>query len=83
MVEVVSEKVIDIEGRQVLLIHDPAQVDPSWKGWIVHGHVHNCRPVLWKRKHINVSCDAVGFRPVAISYVASLIKEANNADKQR
>jgi len=73
--EVVREKIIEIEGKKVLLIHDPAKTDPSWKGWVVHGHVHNYRPVLWRKFRINVSCDAVGFRPVAINYIAGLIKE--------
>lgn len=75
VVEVASEKVISVNGEQVLLIHDPAQVDPSWKGWVVHGHVHNYRPVLWKTHHINVSCDAVGFRPVSVNYIVGLIKD--------
>lgn len=79
VVEVVTEKVIDVEGEQFLLIHDPAQVDPSWKGWVVHGHVHNYRPVLWAKNRINVSCDAIGFRPVAINYIVGLIKETKQS----
>jgi len=85
VVEVVSEKIVDIDGEQVLLIHDPAQVNPSWKGWVVHGHVHNYRPVLWQKNRINVSCDVVRFRPVTVEYIAGLIrgvipiKEAKNA----
>ncbi len=79
-VEVVQQKVIDIDGSAVLLIHDPSQVDASWKGWVIHGHTHNNTPVVKNRK-INVSADAVGFHPVRMDFISKLIKKEDTGGK--
>ena len=80
-IEVVEDKIIVIEGnkigkQEVLLIHDPAQASPDWKGWTIHGHKHNYAPAIDpKRKRINVSLDATGFSPVHLSYIQGAIFE--------
>lgn len=59
----------------VLLIHDPYNAPENWKGWIIHGHVHNNKPLInRRRKRVNVSVDVTDFRPVRLQTIINRIQ---------
>jgi len=65
------------QGREFLLVHDPADVPESWKGWVIHGHHHNSDTEQYpfinpKAKRINVSCELIGYRPIDLDLILSL-----------
>ncbi len=79
-----GSKELHIGGYDFLLIHNPdpngehqtpeqRQVLQNWKGWIIHGHVHNNKPFIdGKKKTINVSVEVINYKPVSLSYLLSL-----------
>jgi len=67
---------IQVRGERVLLIHNPYNAPLDWAGWIMHGHVHNTQPFLDRnRKRINVSVEAINYRPVSLDTIASILEE--------
>jgi calcineurin-like phosphoesterase family protein len=66
--------VLSIGGKELLLIHDPADVPRGYTGWVIHGHVHGNAPLIDStRKRINVSAEVVDYEPVSL---ASLMVKA-------
>jgi calcineurin-like phosphoesterase family protein len=71
---------LEYDGRQFLLIHDPASAPASFDGWVIHGHYHNndlrAYPFMnFKDRRINVSAEVVGYRPVRLEELSCLIHE--------
>jgi calcineurin-like phosphoesterase family protein len=71
---------IEFEGRQYLLIHDPAQAPESFKGWIIHGHYHNNDLLSYPfvnfiDRRINVSAEVIGYFPVSLREIAGIIRD--------
>jgi len=65
-------------GIDMLLIHNPADVPESWKGWVVHGHKHNTVPFFDPaRKRVNVSVEVIDYTPTRVSRVMAMIREAD------
>ena len=63
-------KKLTYQGETFLLIHDPAHIPKSWKGWVIHGHKHNNRGaklVNKERKWINASIELTNYRPINIA----------------
>jgi len=51
-----------------MLVHNPHDIRDSWKGWIIHGHVHNAAPFIDKvHKRVNVSVEATGYIPIDLT----------------
>ncbi len=74
----VTSSVIDYHGFRFLLIHDPADAPPGFDGWIIHGHHHNndlsTFPFLdLKNRRVNVCAEVVGYVPVPLREICSLI----------
>lgn len=60
-----------------LLIHNPDDRRSAWKGWIIHGHMHNNNinryPFInGETKTINVSVEMTDYKPVSLDYLLSL-----------
>jgi calcineurin-like phosphoesterase family protein len=69
---------LDYEGRKFMLTHVPySEPTKSWKGWIIHGHVHNNEMDVYpfingQQKTINVSVELTGYKPVEMDYITAL-----------
>ena len=71
---------MEYDGRQFLLIHDPADVPPDFDGWVIHGHHHNNDlrhyPFInFSGRRINVSAEVTGYVPVSLGEIAQLIRQ--------
>jgi calcineurin-like phosphoesterase family protein len=71
---------IEYDGREFLFIHDPAEVPPSYDGWVVHGHHHNNDlrnyPFMnFIDRRVNVSAEVIGYCPVSLDEIAQRIRE--------
>lgn len=76
VLRVAKYEVIELNRIPVMLVHNPATIT-NWHGWIIHGHVHDKWPFIDRvRKHINVSVDVTGYRPVKASVLAKEIRGA-------
>ncbi|MEN6341631.1 MAG: metallophosphoesterase [Methanospirillum sp.] len=68
----------EADGHRFLGVHDPADAPPAFDGWVVHGHLHDSDlrrfpffdPVS---RHVNVSVETAGYRPVPLSLISDLI----------
>jgi calcineurin-like phosphoesterase family protein len=72
----VSDAVIVKYGNNLIYVcHEPDSIPRNWKGWAIHGHVHNNRPFLdLKHKHVNVSADVMSYRPRTLFYLGMLME---------
>lgn len=71
-------KIITYKGTKFLLIHDPKDVPIYWNGWVIHGHKHNNSPGAYplinkNKKTINVSCELLDYRPIALDKIYKMI----------
>jgi len=65
---------ITIRGVPVLLIHNPDDISPNWRGWIIHGHDHDTRPFVDETlKRINVSVEVTDYKPVSLETIAQIL----------
>lgn len=70
-------------GIDVLLIHDPVHIPEDWRGWVIHGHKHNTVPLIDPtRKRVNVSVEAIGYRPISVSRIVAMIQQANSRSRE-
>jgi len=73
-----SENVfLNYKGKEFLLIHDP-NLNTDWKGWKIHGHIHNNDPENYpfinkEKKTINISAELINYTPIEIEEILSLI----------
>ncbi|WAC04005.1 MAG: 2'-5' RNA ligase family protein [Methanoregula sp.] len=63
-----------------LLIHNPDDVAGSFSGWVIHGHHHNNNLaeypfVNFEKRRINVSAEVIGYRPVSLSRLCTIIQD--------
>lgn len=70
-------RVLRVGGYSFLLVHDPQERRAQWRGWIIHGHVHNNRMdrypfINGERKTINMSAELIDYRPVSLAYLLYL-----------
>jgi calcineurin-like phosphoesterase family protein len=71
---------INYNGDEFLFIHDPGDAPPGFTGWVVHGHYHNNDVehfpfINVETRHVNVSCELTGYRPVSLETIHTLIRE--------
>lgn len=75
---VANSVILRTDSCSYFLVHDPFNIPHWWKGWSVHGHVHNNRPYLdnrFGRTRVNVSVEAIGYKPITVrQLVADTIK---------
>lgn len=71
--------ILDYKGLHFLLVHNPADIPPGFTGWTVHGHHHNNDlhhfPFInFVDRRINVSAEVVGYVPVGLDEICTLIQ---------
>jgi len=59
-----------------MLVHDPSNVPDWWRGWVVHGHVHDNRPYMdtktwYRRRYVNVSVEVTGYKPITVKQLVA------------
>jgi len=77
--EEVLSSTLDYRGLRFLLLHDPADIPPDFNGWTIHGHHHNNDlrhfPFInFVDRRINVSAEVIGYVPVGLKEICSLIQ---------
>jgi len=66
--------IVRLADESVYVVHDPWEIPRWWRGWAIHGHVHNNRPHLdWKWRRINVSVEVVNYRPYSAVSLATVL----------
>ncbi len=63
------QSLLDYGGFRFLLVHDPADTQTEFDGWVIHGHHHNNDlrhyPFIdFEHRRINVSAEVIGYIPV-------------------
>ena len=77
-IEAPDKFVLKYKGHTFLLVHNPYDAK-NWKGWIIHGHMHNHDLekfpfVNKKNKTINVSVELINYTPVLLDDIIKVIK---------
>jgi len=77
-------RVIDYDGVRFLLVHDPADAPTGFDGWVIHGHHHNndlrAYPFINPTsRHVNVSAEVIGYVPISLREICSLIRDLENS----
>jgi calcineurin-like phosphoesterase family protein len=67
-------------GMPYLFIHDPDELVKPFDGWVIHGHVHNKDVARYPffnphTRTVNVSAEMVGYRPISLDEIHSLVVE--------
>jgi len=70
-IKLYDKLILKINDERFFLVHDPAQVPAEWKGWVIHGHIHNNKQDIYpyinkKNKTINVSAEVIEYIPVEL-----------------
>jgi calcineurin-like phosphoesterase family protein len=76
----VPSSLLDYGGFRFLLVHDPADSQSAFDGWVIHGHHHNNDlrhyPFIdFDHRRINVSAEVIGYSPVNLKDICELIHE--------
>jgi calcineurin-like phosphoesterase family protein len=71
-----EHRILKNKKHTFLLIHDPNNMR-RWKGWMIHGHVHNSKMDKYPfingyRKTINVSVEVIDYKPVSLDALEAL-----------
>jgi calcineurin-like phosphoesterase family protein len=77
---------LSYQGRDFLLIHDPAEVPPDYDGWVIHGHHHNSDSARFPfinadRQTVNVSAELVDYSPVSLDEIAGFVRTMQVGDQ--
>jgi calcineurin-like phosphoesterase family protein len=77
--DMVPSAIVAYAGEQFLLVHDPADAPPSFRGWVIHGHHHNNDlrhyPFIdFSHRRINVSAEVAGYVPVSLKETWALVQ---------
>jgi calcineurin-like phosphoesterase family protein len=72
--------ILEHGGLRFCLVHDPADAPERFEGWVIHGHHHNNNLrsypfVNFECRRINVSAEVLGYVPVTLDHICSLIQE--------
>lgn len=75
---IVFGEVVVCNDIEFLLVHDVFDpIASGWYGWYIHGHNHDNQPYFNPKWHrVNVSVEAIGYKPISL---AQVVKEVNNA----
>jgi calcineurin-like phosphoesterase family protein len=74
------------QGLDFMLIHDPADVPKDYRGWVIHGHLHNSDYERFpfidaNRRTINVSAELVDYIPVSLDEIAGFARALQVGDR--
>jgi calcineurin-like phosphoesterase family protein len=72
------------DGIPFLLVHDPRDAPEDFRGWMIHGHVHNGslknHPFIdFEHRRVNICPELTCYCPVRLSTIASLIRKGTAA----
>ena len=69
---------VTVNGMGFLVVHDPlSAVVNGWRGWVIHGHLHNTRPFCdFHGKRFNVSVEVTGYKPVSLARIINAVLSA-------
>lgn len=78
-----DKMILAYNNKHILLVHDPAKIKASWKGWTIHGHTHNhdlFRYPIFNpdRRTINVSVELINYQPLDLDIVMKMIRLAGD-----
>lgn len=70
-------KELDYRGYRFLLVHNPKDVPRDYRGWVIHGHIHNNDlrnyPFInGEKKTINVCAELINYAPLDIDKLLAL-----------
>jgi calcineurin-like phosphoesterase family protein len=76
----VPSSLLDYSGFRFLLVHDPADSQSAFDGWVIHGHHHNNNlrhyPFIdFEHRRINVSAEVIGYSPVNLKDICELLHD--------
>ena len=84
--------ITEFEGIILYLTHYPANVPDIWKGWVIHGHVHNNSHdydmkqrypyINYDKKRVNVSVELTNYKPLKLSTIVMQIEEGKPVSKE-
>ncbi|NYT20636.1 MAG: hypothetical protein GKC07_02405 [Methanomicrobiales archaeon] len=74
------------QGLRFLCIHDPGMVPDDFRGWVIHGHIHNNDldryPFInGAAQTINVSAELVDYTPVSLDEIAAYVRSVGQGEK--
>ena len=80
---VTRSAVLEQEGIHFFLVHDPVDAPGDFDGWVIHGHHHNNDLrhfpfVDFRNRRINVSAEVIGYVPVTLREICSVIKRGES-----
>jgi calcineurin-like phosphoesterase family protein len=78
--DTVPSCLLDHGGFRFLLVHDPADCQHTFDGWVIHGHHHNNNIrqypfVDFENRRINVSAEVVGYIPVNLDDICEILRD--------
>jgi calcineurin-like phosphoesterase family protein len=84
----VHSATINYCGICFLLVHDPADAPEAFDGWVIHGHHHNNNLLSYpfidfKHRRINVSAEVLGYIPVNLNEICTLIHDKISSEDTR
>ncbi len=73
-----QEYILRYRNTTFLVVHDPDTATRECQGeWIIHGHTHHTTPFIdIHRKRVNVSCEALQYRPITMEHLYSIVNES-------
>lgn len=79
-----DEYVLETENQRYYCTHRPGGIPENWKGWAIHGHVHNNdvdnHPFLdSETKRINAAPELMEYSPVALADIEAAIGSSTEA----
>jgi calcineurin-like phosphoesterase family protein len=75
---------LTVGGMDFLMVHDPfSTIVNGWKGWMIHGHLHNTRPFCdFREKRINVSVEAIDYKPVSLARIIDAVLSGSPSSEE-
>lgn len=69
--------VLEYNGWQFYLVHDPKDIPSEFPGWGLTGHVHNNHGAFINPEtmNVNVSVEMINYTPIKLSEIVKKIKE--------
>jgi len=67
------------KGTEFLFVHDPADADKEFDGWVISSHNHNSNTTGFpffdpEKKRINVSVELIRYKPCLLDTIVGLIE---------
>ena len=72
-------------GYDFYLTHFPRNIPKTWRGWGIHGHVHNNDLENYpfinsENKTVNVGVEVLDYRPLDLDCLVGMLDEGRNRE---